>query len=927
MTEILPFVVAGLVSGVIFGLSGTSLVVTYRTSGIFNFGQGAMATVGAYAFYFLWVRLELNWLAALLVVVLVIGPLMGLLMERISRRLAHQRAEWKIVGTIGLVLLVQGIGSLWYGPDTTPVKQFLPGADSFVSVAGVAIAYSQLTIIAIALVIVFSLQAMFRFTRLGVTMRAVVEDPDLADLQGTNPVKVRRIAWVLGSSIVALSGALLLPLIGLNSLLITFLVVDTFAAAAIGRFRSIPLTFVGGLLVGVGGALLTKFELTNKFLVGASDALPFVLLLIVMLVIPKRRLVSPSGHEARPALLWHGPPRLRITAYVVVFALLATVPSWTPNYLLTPYWSDALILAIVVLALGLLVRSAGIVSLCTATFAAIGAVAFSGFYVDLELPWLVAVLLSGLVAVPVGALVALPAIRLSGLFLALATLGFGLLVQQLLYPRSFMFTELAVGRQTPRPDWAQGDSQYYYLVLVFLAVVVGLIALINRARLGRILRGIGDSSKALSVLGLNVQSARILVFSISAFMAAIAGTLHGAMLGSVSSSDQFYTPFHSIVVLAILALAPFRVPWYAIFAGVTAVIPGYIYGESVPYVMNIVFGLSAIAVAAQGGPPPMPVKLQRILEARFGKAQDKSVTGTAEVESAEIEQIAKSRVTARQSSDRSGLSVENLTIRFGGLVAVNDVTLRAPVGRITGLIGPNGAGKTTTFDACSGLNRPTNGVIRFNGTDVSRIPPDGRARLGVGRTFQVMELCDSLTVAENVALGWEASRAGRSWRTQFVALRGEEQTRIKAAAQAMELCGITDLAGLQTGSLSTGQRRLVDLARALAGPFDVLLLDEPSSGLGDEESARFADVVRRVVAERGCGVLLIEHDMPLVMNMCDYIYVLDFGRLIFEGEPSAAASSELVQTAYLGETFTQEGANDVEDLADTMCGGAGGRDE
>jgi ABC-type branched-subunit amino acid transport system ATPase component len=160
-------------------------------------------------------------------------------------------------------------------------------------------------------------------------------------------------------------------------------------------------------------------------------------------------------------------------------------------------------------------------------------------------------------------------------------------------------------------------------------------------------------------------------------------------------------------------------------------------------------------------------------------------------------------------------------------------------------------------------------------------------------------------VAENVALGWEASRAGRRWRTQLAAGRGEDRIRLEAAAGAMSLCGISDLAGRQAATLSTGQRRLVDLARALAGPFDVLLLDEPSSGLGEEETAEFAQVLRRVVSERECGVLLVEHDMSLVMNVCDYIYVLDFGRLIFEGEPATVAASELVHTAYLGEVFNE----------------------
>ena len=245
--------------------------------------------------------------------------------------------------------------------------------------------------------------------------------------------------------------------------------------------------------------------------------------------------------------------------------------------------------------------------------------------------------------------------------------------------------------------------------------------------------------------------------------------------------------------------------------------------------------------------------------------------------------------------------VDQLTVRFGGLVAVDNLSFRAPMGRITGLIGPNGAGKTTTFNACSGLNRPSSGRILLHGEDISDVSPAARARLGLGRTFQVMQLCESLTVFDNVALGRESSQAGARPMSQLVASRADQRARSVAADEALELCGITDLAGLQAGALSTGQRRLVELARCLAGPFDLLLLDEPSSGLDRDETTQFGDVLQRVVDERGCGILLVEHDMSLVMRVCTYLYVLDFGVLIFEGDADAVGASPIVRAAYLGD--------------------------
>jgi ABC-type branched-subunit amino acid transport system ATPase component len=251
-------------------------------------------------------------------------------------------------------------------------------------------------------------------------------------------------------------------------------------------------------------------------------------------------------------------------------------------------------------------------------------------------------------------------------------------------------------------------------------------------------------------------------------------------------------------------------------------------------------------------------------------------------------------------SEGLGLSVKSLTVSFGGLIAVDDVSIEAPLGRITGLIGPNGAGKTTTFNATSGINRDVRGEVRFQGVDVSRSAAAARARLGLGRTFQRMELCDSLDVFENVALGHECAAAGSHVLRQLAAPPAERHATLAATAAALELCGIGHLAMEQAGALSTGQRRLVELARCLAGPFDLLLLDEPSSGLDRDETARFGAVLQRVVAERGCGILLVEHDMALVMKICEYIYVLDFGRMTFAGTPAEVAASEDVRAAYLG---------------------------
>jgi ABC-type branched-subunit amino acid transport system ATPase component len=223
-----------------------------------------------------------------------------------------------------------------------------------------------------------------------------------------------------------------------------------------------------------------------------------------------------------------------------------------------------------------------------------------------------------------------------------------------------------------------------------------------------------------------------------------------------------------------------------------------------------------------------------------------------------------------------------------------------PLGKITGLIGPNGAGKTSAFNACSGMNSRYDGTVRLHGRDISRLAPAARARIGLGRTFQRFELCDNLTVFENVMLGSEAPAAGANALRQLAASPKQKRKHAADTARAIRTCGLEDVVDASVGLLSTGHRRLVELARCLAGPFDVLLLDEPTSGLDRAETERFADTLRGVVRDKGVSILLVEHDMSFVMDLCERIYVMDFGESIFYGSPSAVQASELVQAAYLG---------------------------
>jgi ABC-type branched-subunit amino acid transport system ATPase component len=257
------------------------------------------------------------------------------------------------------------------------------------------------------------------------------------------------------------------------------------------------------------------------------------------------------------------------------------------------------------------------------------------------------------------------------------------------------------------------------------------------------------------------------------------------------------------------------------------------------------------------------------------------------------------------------LRIQALMVRFGGHTAVNAVSLQASAGTITGLIGPNGAGKTTTFNACTGVLRADAGRVFLGEECLNGRSTSARAATGLGRTFQRMELFDSLSVLENVSMGPEGMFSARRPWGQFVAGRGERAEVTRRTDMAIERCGLAKAIGRRVGDLSTGQRRLVELARAIASPFRFLLLDEPSSGLDVAESEEFGAVLAQHVAATGLGVLLVEHDMALVSAVCSDVFVLDFGTLIWSGPTAEAMTSPIVQSAYLGGELIEDGAAEM----------------
>jgi ABC-type branched-subunit amino acid transport system ATPase component/branched-subunit amino acid ABC-type transport system permease component len=894
---ILPFIIVGIAAGSVYALAGVGLVLIYKTSGIFNFAFGAVATIGAYVFYSLHVQRGMAWLLAAVIAGPVVGVFIGMVFETFGRSLSRVTIAWQVASTVAIALTVEAVLLVLYGSTTLTFPHFLP--QSGFEISGAHVTYEQVIIVAISILATGGLYLFLRTARTGKAMRAAVDDPDLLNLAGTNPVAVRRWAWIIGSVFATISGLLLAPSVSLDPNTLTLLVVQAFGAAAIGGFSSLPLTWLGGLAIGVVGSVISQYGPSGSVLSGLPPSLPFIVLFLVLVFSPRRRLVTREAALIRPKPRWLSPAPLQLAMGAVLLIALALVPQFVGYQV--DQWTIVLTDTLILVSLGFLVRTAGQVSLCQLAFAAIGASAMAKFATELGVPWFLALILAGIVAIPFGVLLAVPAIRFSGIYLALATFGFGLVLQDMFYNTNFMFGSSAAGSslQLPKLPWLGLGSQksLYYITLIISTVLIAGVVLLTRSRFGRLMRAIAESPRGLTASGTNVRVSLILAFCISVFIAAIAGALNGTALQEVNGLN--FPPMTSVLFMAVVMIGPGNEPWYALVPALAIVLlPTYFTSPNVGYYLQMTFGFAAVAGAITGQPTP-----GWLLRVRAGvdRRMKKSYLASADGDTAPEPVIDGTRsMPVSAGIDEIQFEVRELTVRFGGLAAVQGMSLHAETGVITGLIGPNGAGKTTTLNVCSGFQKADGGAVLLNDRDITSIGPATRARLGLGRTFQQMELFNSMTVFENVLLGCEGAVAGARLPSQIFSSRRDKPIRERRVREAIEFCGIADFMDAEAGSLSTGQQRLVELARALAGPFRILLLDEPSSGLDRTETIRIGETLRQIVRDRGIGILMVEHDMELVMDICETIYVMDFGRPLFSGTPQEVRASEVVRSAYLG---------------------------
>jgi branched-chain amino acid transport system permease protein len=554
--------------------------------------------------------------------------------------------------------------------------------------------------------------------------------------------------------------------------------------------------------------------------------------------------------------------------------------------------------AVAAVSLNLLLGYAGQISLGHGALLAAGAFASgivtSRWHGSMVLGLLLAMAVSAALAFVIG----LPALRLRGLYLAIVTVVFALVMQYSVL-RSSALSSGSAGVALPRRTWGNHfstDNAVFLVVSLLLLLGVWIVdANVVGTRLGRAFRTIREDEPVAQSFGIAVTRYKLLAFVISGAMAGLAGAMYGHSIGFVNNESPFPWEFSLQLVAIVVIGGQGHKLAVIITALLFSVFPSFISGL---HQWSYIIGAVMLMVTVSQHPEGMA---DLLAPRRPPKAEE-------DPEDAELPVLPELPVPARPAADPTGdgatlLEVRGVSVTFGGLRAVDGVDLTVPAGRITGLIGPNGAGKSTLFNAISGLVPTDSGEILFRGRPIQGLRCDQRARLGIARSFQQVGLAKDLSVTENFMLAQHQLTPYTDAEALLMLPRaGRAEAELRERAQAaVEALGFSHLAGLPVRNLSGGQQRIVEIACLLMTAPDLVMLDEPSAGMAPAAAENLAVRLRDLRDSLGRTVLLIEHNVPLVLDTCDYIYVLDAGRLIAEGEPAEVASNPEVISAYFGQ--------------------------
>jgi len=936
--------VLGAINGLVIGLLAAGFVLVYKSNRFLNLAHAQLGAVPA----LLLAKLVNDngwsfWLAV--AVCLPVGALTGVAVEKLIVGPVRRRTK----SSTRLLLLSLGISQLllalafmpFVTPDAESGKTFPQPFSSSVEVGGVVLDGMSLLSVVLVPVLLGALVAFLEYSSLGKQIRAAASNAQEARLCGIPIDRVSRITWGVAGLLSAVSAILSGPSSGGGVNVATLgpiLLVQTLGAAAFGAFTSIGWAVGGGVAIGV----LYQAILAETLDTGLAQLAIFGLILVAIMVrgeaigrafavagAPVPELPGIRMPEAlRSSPFFRSSGRWAGIAVLVIAAVAPLVPalsSGSNRFLLVLL----LVYALVGVSLTVLLGWAGQVSLGHFALVGLGGFLTAQWSAD---GWslLAMVLAAGLVGAVAAAVVGLPALRVPGLTLVVTTVGFAVLAPQ------WLFLQESIGGATPfttvvpapalGPRLGTIDSQLelYYVVLV--ALVLSLLALtsLRRTNAGRAILAVRDNERASAALGLTPATTKTAILATSGFIAAMAGVFWAIAWQRVTPVQ--FGPEVSTAVLALPVIGGLGSLAGALGAAVLLYVPTFFitphlssllgeFGRSVGFVL-LLGGLGVIGAMMQlpnGLAGLVQARWQAYLNRRAGAAGTDAIVVPEGVPVTPTPVVEAPRPAPAASADDGAgprpalpLVVDGVALRFGGVVALDGADFEVRPGEIVGLIGPNGAGKSTLMNVISGVLRPDGGSVQLFGNEVVDLPAPVRPSYGIGRSFQDASLFGGLTVRETIELA-----VARGDKTGMLgALTSAPWVRIahrgfrRRTSEILESFGLAPWADALAAELSTGTRRICDLAVQVAARPRLILLDEPTGGVAQREAEAFGPLVRRIREELACSILVIEHDMPLLMGLCDRVYAMELGRVIAEGTPEEVREDPAVIASYLGTDTT-----------------------
>ena len=931
-------IIGGLITGSIYALLAVGYSLVFSVSGALNLAQGAFVALGALTMYTFINSAHLPVVAAFLASVCVVGAAVGIIEWVVIRRAVTRISHASLLMMMGgLLTAFEGAAYLIWGANPFAFNRF--SGSQPVRVGQLFIPTQGFWVIGAMLASVAGLAWLLSRSRWGRGLRATSENMTAARLMGVPVDRMVLLSFIAAAVLGVIGGAVIAPLTSLDYTSMATYTNEGLIAVSLGGLGSVYGSIAGGLALGVVEAVVAGY-VSSLF----STAISLIVLIGIIFVRPQGLLGRVRGARMdvaeRAAGRIYAPPKLPrgwlpgagIALAVVMLFLPRIVPGGDMRAV-----NITGLFCLTIVGLDLMTGIAGQVSLGQAGFMAIGGYTSAILAVHYGVPTLVGLVAGACASALVAAVLGLVCGRLRGMYLAIVTLAFGILVEAM--ANGLNITGGPSGIAGIPPFSVAGyafdtDTRMFYLVWVLVAVALVLSANLVRSNRGRILRAMHGDQVGARSLGLHVTRAKVAVFVISACMASVAGSLYASyfrylspdQVGSAQSltlitmlaiggMGTLFGPLVGVALLTYLPLVSQSFANYSMLAtGVLLVLflrylPAGIWGAVLEGVdraragwpgwaglrdpLRRPAGGMAPAVVEPGADPVGPLAA--------------STAGSANGRSLPVPLAAAGNpapmAEARANTGGGGpaLEVRGLSKSFGGVAAVEDASFTVPEGSLTALIGPNGAGKSTMFNLVTNLYRPDSGEVILRGRSIIGLRPDRITSLGLFRTFQTARVFPQLSVLDNVLVGgYRLGRAG--YLAQALRLRRCRQEERQMAARAgrlLEVMGLADRADQRAAVLPLAAQKYLELARALMARPSVVLFDEPAAGMNDAETAELG-MILRAVRDTGHTVVVVEHNMSLVMGVCDQVVVMDAGSVIAAGPPQAVQNDPLVISAYFG---------------------------